>query len=70
MLKDMNFNLIQTISIISSSLHRYDTYMQDAQGCPSCKEVWSKLKDQREKDLSMLLKELKAHIDEGKLTFG
>jgi hypothetical protein len=69
MLKDMNFDLIQTISIISSSLHRYDTYMKDAEVCASCKEIWLKLMEQREKELTMLLKELKAHIDSGKLSF-
>jgi len=31
--------------------------------------VWRKLKDNRQQELSMLMKELKAHIDTGKLTF-
>ena len=68
MLKNINYNLIETISIISRSLYRYDTYMKDASECKSCQEIWLKFKEQREKELSMLLKELKAHIDTGELT--
>jgi hypothetical protein len=43
--------------------------MKDAEVCASCKEIWLKLMEQREKELTMLLKELKAHIDSGKLSF-
>ncbi|MFP3868600.1 MAG: hypothetical protein ACLFUU_10640 [Desulfobacteraceae bacterium] len=70
MLKNINYNLIQTISIISQSLYRYDTYIRDAADCPSCQEMWGKFKEQREKELSMLLKELKAHLETGKLSLG
>ena len=70
MLENVNYNLIQTIAIISQSLYRYDTYIKDAAGCSSCQEMWEKLKEQREKELSMLLKELKAHMEAGKLTLG
>jgi len=69
MLKDINYDLIETISIISKSLYRYDTYMEDASDCKACQDVWRKLKDNRQQELSMLMKELKAHIDTGKLTF-
>ena len=68
MLENVNYNLIETISVISKSLFRYDTYIKDAAGCPTCQEIWGKIKEQREKELSMLLKELKAHIDAGKLS--
>lgn len=43
--------------------------MEDADVCPSCKEIWMKLKEQRGKELTMLLKELKTHIESGKLSF-
>jgi hypothetical protein len=68
MLENINYKLIQTIAIISQSLYHYETYVQDASGCPSCQEMWGKFKEQREKELSMLLKELKAHIEAGKLS--
>ena len=67
MLTNINYNLIETISIISRSLYRYDTYMKDATACTSCKVMWEKLKEEREKELLMLLKELKVHIDLGEL---
>ena len=69
MLKNINYNLIETISIISRSLYRYDTYIKDAAECTACQDWWSKIKEQRKKELSMLLKELKAHIDAGMVSF-
>ncbi len=68
MLKNVNYNLIETITIISKSLYRYDTYIKDSAECTGCQELWSKFKGQREKELSSLLKELKSHIDAGKLS--
>jgi hypothetical protein len=68
MLHNVNYNLIETISIISRSLYRYDTYIKDAAGCASCQDLWSQFKAQREKELALLLKELKAHIDGGTLS--
>lgn len=68
MLDNINYNLIETISIISKSLYRYETYFKDAADCNSCQEMWTKIKETREKELSMLLKELKAHIEAGKLS--
>ena len=68
MLDNMNYNLIENISIISKSLYRYETYIKDAAQCKSCQDLWAKFEEQRKKELSMILKELKAHIDAGKLT--
>jgi len=67
MLENMNYNLIETVSIISKSLYRYETYIKDAAGCKSCQELWAKFEEQRKKELSMILKEVKAHIDAGTL---
>jgi len=68
MLKNINYNLMETITILSKSLYRYDDYIKDAADCKSCQGLWLKFKEQREKELSMLLKELKAHIEEKKLS--
>jgi hypothetical protein len=65
MLENMNYNLIETVSIISKSLYRYETYIKDAAKCKSCQELWSKFEEQRKKELSLILKEVKAHIDAG-----
>jgi hypothetical protein len=68
MLKNINFNLFESITVISKSLYRYDTYLKDASECEPCKDIWKKFKEHREMELSMLLKELKDHIDSGKVS--
>ncbi len=67
MLTNHQYNLTETISVISKSLHRYDTYIKDAGDCKPCKEVWRKIRDNREKELSMLINELKGEFDKGEL---
>jgi len=53
--------------LVSKSLYRYDTYILDAENSKSSRELWTAFKAQREKELSMLLKELKNQIDSGML---
>ncbi|HPA14156.1 MAG TPA: hypothetical protein PKV75_02680 [Desulfobacterales bacterium] len=65
MLKNINYDLLETITIISKSLYRYETYVKDCEGNKSCVEMWTKFKKNREKELSLLLKELKNQIDTG-----
>ena len=69
MLDNVNYNLIETITIISQGLHRYDSYMKDAHeaDCRSCREIWRKMMEQREAELQVLLRELKEHAEMGKL---
>ena len=69
MLKNIHYNLFETISIISRSLYRYNNYIKDAAECSDCKKLWAKFREQREKELSMLLNELKSHIDAGTIPF-
>jgi len=68
MLKNVNYNLLETITVVSKSLYRYGTYIHDAENSKSSRELWSAFKVQREKELSKLLKELKNQIDSGMLT--
>ena len=67
MLKNVSYNLLETITIVSKSLYRYDTYILDAANSKSSQELWATFKVQRGKELSMLLKELKNQIDSGML---
>ena len=67
MLENINYNLIETISIISKSLYRYDAYIKDAAGCASCQSIWAKFKAHRESELSMMIKELKEHTSSGRI---
>jgi len=69
MLKNINYNIMETITILSKSLYRYDTYIKDARECESCRELWAAFRKEREKELQMLLKELKNHMDEGMISF-
>lgn len=70
MLKDIDYDLMETITIISKSLYRYDAYMLDADKCKcaSCTKLWQKFRENREKELAALLEELKSHIEMGALT--
>ena len=67
MLKNHDYNLIETITIISKSLYRYDQYMQDLdkEKCESCRRIWTQFKEHREKELKMLVQELKNHVEMG-----
>lgn len=69
MLKNIHYNLFETITIISKSLYRYNNYIKDASECSSCKGMWAKFREQREKELLILLKELKSHIDDERIPF-
>lgn len=64
MLSNTNYNIMETITIISKSLYRYDTYIKDASKCESCRKMWSAFRKQREAELARLLVELKNHIGE------
>lgn len=67
MLKNVSYNLLETITIVSKSLYRYDTYLHDAENSTSSRELWTVIRTQREKELKMLLRELKNQIDSGML---
>jgi hypothetical protein len=63
MLKNKDYDLIQAISIKSKSLHRYNTYIKDAEACPGCRNLWQQLKNEDEKQVGMLVDELKNHAE-------
>ncbi len=67
MLKNHDYNLIETITIISKSLYRYDQYMKDLdkEKCESCRKLWMQFKEHRERELKMLIEELKNHVETG-----
>ena len=67
MLDNNTYNLMEDITILSKSLHRYDTYMKDAKDCKSCQDFWQKMRQQREEELGMYLTELRRHAEQGKL---
>ena len=72
MLSNVNYDLMETITIISKSLHRYESYVRDAKeaDCRSCQEIWRRIAETRQKELEMLLEELRQHMKAGKLSSG
>lgn len=67
MLDNHDYNLLETITIIARGIYRYDTYMKDLDKvkCESCRKIWTKFREQREKELDILLEELRAHVEGG-----
>lgn len=68
MIGNCNYNLIETISIISKSLARYDTYMKDCQEHQSCQRIWQKIRNNRQEELKMLVDELNSVVEKGGLS--
>ncbi len=65
MLNDANYDIITMIAEDSQTLHRIDKYMKDSSDCKPCQDIWKKVKDNREKELAMLMDQLKKHIQAG-----
>jgi len=63
MLKNKDYDLVQTIASKSKGLARYEIYMKDASNCPDCQNVWQQLKEQDERQVGMLVDELKKHVE-------
>ncbi|HPJ97245.1 MAG TPA: hypothetical protein PK022_08035 [Syntrophales bacterium] len=63
MLKDIDYDLMETITIIQKSLYRYESLMQNADDskCENCIKIWKTFRENREKELEVLLAELKNH---------
>lgn len=68
MLNNCHYNLMEAITVISKSLYRYDTYMKDSSDCKPCQEIWTKIKNNREEELKMLIKELKSQMEKGQFS--
>jgi hypothetical protein len=63
MLKNATYNLMETASVISKGLHRYDQFMKDAKDCPDCQQVWTMMKQHDEQQLDRVVEHLKEHFD-------
>ena len=71
MLENHDYNLMETITVIARSIYRYDTYMKDLDKvkCESCRRIWQEFHQQRQKELELLLKELRNHVESGMMKF-
>jgi hypothetical protein len=61
MLQNIHYDIVEEISNISKSLYRINTYIKDSKQCESCKQLWQNIKQEQEKELSMLVDEFKKH---------
>ena len=64
MLKNALYNLMETVTVISKGLHRYDTFMKDAGDCQQCKELWTQMRKADEEQLHRLVPHMKQHLDQ------
>jgi hypothetical protein len=68
MLKNPTYDLMETASVLSKGLHRYDTFRKDAAHCPQCQEIWTFMKSRDEEELKRVVDHLAHHFqDELKL---
>jgi hypothetical protein len=67
MLKNHTYNLMETASVISKGLHRYDQFARDAKDCRECQQLWQTMKRHDEEQLNQVVDHLKRHFEhEGK----
>ncbi len=65
MLKNVNYDFIEMIAEDSKTLARIKTYLKDSADCKPCQDIWHKIKDNREKEMEMLMSQLKSHMESG-----
>ena len=59
MLKNATYDLMETASVISKGLHRYDQFKKDAADCPQCQQLWQMMKQHDEQQLNQVTQHLK-----------
>lgn len=64
MLKNSTYDLMETASVISKRLHRYDALQADSKDCPQCQQIWRHMKAADEEQLDRILAHLKQHFDQ------
>lgn len=63
MLKNATYNLMETASVISKGLHRYDQFRKDSGDCQHCQQVWDQMKRRDEEELAKIVSHMREHID-------
>jgi len=63
MLKNPTYNLMETASVISKGLYRYDQFHKDAKDCQHCQQIWSTMKQRDEEQLQIVLRHMTEHLD-------
>lgn len=63
MLKNPTYNLMETASVLSKGLYRYDQFKKDASGCQHCQQLWDMMRQHDEKQLNELVQHMRQHLD-------
>jgi hypothetical protein len=63
MLSNATYDLMETVTVISKGLHRYDTFKKDAKDCQQCQQIWDFMRKADEEQLRRLVPHLKEHMD-------
>lgn len=64
MLKDSTYDLMETATVISKGLHRYDTFKKDAQGCQQCQQIWDFMRKSDDEQLQRIVRHLTEHMEQ------
>jgi hypothetical protein len=64
MLKNPTYDLMETASILSKGLHRYDIFRKDATHCAPCQEIWAYMKSRDEEELKRIVDHLALHFQD------
>lgn len=63
MLKNTTYNLMETASVISKGLHRYEQFKRDAGDCQHCQGIWDQMKRVDEEQLDKMVAHMREHLD-------
>jgi len=63
MLKDSTYDLMETATVISKGLHRYDTFKRDSHGCQHCQQIWDHMRQADEELLQRIVRHLSEHME-------
>jgi hypothetical protein len=63
MLKNATYDLMETITVLSKGLHRYDTFKNDSKDCQQCQQIWDVMRKADDEQLKRLTLHLKQHMD-------
>ncbi|HXH82806.1 MAG TPA: hypothetical protein VNN07_07760 [Candidatus Tectomicrobia bacterium] len=63
MLSNSTYNLMESATVISKGLYRYDTFKKDAKDCQHCQQIWDQMRRADEEQLKRITSHLKQHMD-------
>jgi hypothetical protein len=66
MLDNATYDLMETASVMSKGLHRYDQFMKDSKDCQACQQIWTMMKTHDEAQLHRVVDHLKQHFEQAR----